>query len=50
MNYQLGEIVKHKDYKYETFKVIGIRENETELEGDYSAAYNIIQKDWINNQ
>jgi hypothetical protein len=31
----------------EAFKVVGIRETEVELEGDYSGAYNIIQRGWM---
>ena len=32
---------------HEPFKVVGIRENQVELEGDYSAMNNIIGKQWF---
>jgi hypothetical protein len=51
MNYKLGQIVYHKDvYNYkEPLKVIGIKENKLELEGDYSGGtHNVKQSDWLN--
>lgn len=31
----------------EPMRVVGIREKEVELEGDYSGAYNFIQQCWM---
>lgn len=50
MKYELNEIVYHKDiYNYkEPLKVVGIRANELELEGDYSGGTSCItQKNWL---
>ena len=33
----------------EPFKIVGIRENQVELEGDYSAMNNIIGKQWFDD-
>lgn len=48
-HFELGMMVFH-DNIYdgnERMKVVGIRENEIELEGDYSGGtHNVIQKDW----
>jgi hypothetical protein len=33
-------------YQNERFTVVGIREKELELSGDWSAMYSIIQTDW----
>lgn len=34
---------------HEPMKVVGIRQNEVELEGDYSGGtHNVTQRDWIN--
>lgn len=48
--FKLGDWVTHEklyDHK-ETMKVVGIRENELELEGDYSGGtHNVCQKDWL---
>lgn len=45
-DFQLFEWVKISSMSSEVFKVVGIREDQLELEGDWSQAYNIIQKDW----
>lgn len=34
----------------EPFKIVGIREHEVELEGDYSGMNNIIGKQWFNKK
>lgn len=35
---------------HEPFKIVGIRENEVELEGDFSGGtHNVSQKDWFND-
>lgn len=50
MNFSLGQIVYHKDvYEHkEQLKIVGIRENELELEGDYSGGtHNVKQKQWM---
>lgn len=50
MKYNLNDTVYHKDfYNYKKpFKVVGIRQHEIELEGDFSCnAQNIIQKCWV---
>lgn len=47
---QLGMFVFHESiYKgRELMKVVGIRYNEVELQGDYSGGtHNVIQKDWL---
>ena len=48
--FEIGELVYHKDvYEHkEALKIVGIRETELELEGDYSGGTNnVIQKDWL---
>lgn len=50
MNFQLGQTVYHRDvYEHkERLKIVGIREKELELEGDYSGGtHNVIQKQWM---
>jgi len=50
MNLSLGETVYHKDIYWgkEPMKVVGIRREEVELEGDYSGGtHNVCQKSWI---
>ena len=50
MKIELGMIVYHEDCYNgkEPLKVIGIRENEVELEGDYSGGtHNVCQRDWL---
>lgn len=47
---KLGQIVYHRDVYYhrEPLKIVGIRENEIELEGDYSGGtHNFTQKKWM---
>tara|TARA_B100000767_G_C19258660_1_gene326297 strand:- start:76 stop:282 length:207 start_codon:yes stop_codon:yes gene_type:complete len=49
MDLKLGQKVYHKDIYWgkEQMKVVGIRETEVELEGDYSGGtHNVCQKDW----
>jgi hypothetical protein len=49
MDLKLGQKVYHKDIYWgkEQMKVVGIREKEVELEGDYSGGtHNVCQKDW----
>jgi hypothetical protein len=37
-------------YGHEPFKVVGIRENQVELEGDFSGGtHNVCQKDWFDD-
>lgn len=48
--FELGQTVYHREiYQHrEPMKVVGIREFELELEGDYSGGtHNIIQKQWM---
>lgn len=48
-NLRLGQIVYHKDIYWgrEPMKIVGIRETEVELEGDYSGGTHCVcQKDW----
>lgn len=50
MSFKLNQIVYHRQiYNHkEPLKIVGIRENELELEGDYSGGtHNIIQKQWM---
>ena len=36
---------------HEPFKVVGIRENQVELEGDFSGGtHNVCQKDWFDDE
>lgn len=49
-NFQIGQTVYHeKVYRYrEPLKIVGIRENELELEGDYSGGTHCVcQKSWM---
>jgi recombinational DNA repair protein RecR len=48
-DFKLGQTVYHRDvYQHqEPLKIVGIRETELELEGDYSGQYNVIQKQWM---
>lgn len=49
MDLKLGQKVYHKDIYWgkEQMKVVGIRETEVEIEGDYSGGtHNVCQKDW----
>jgi hypothetical protein len=49
-NFKLGQTVYHRkvyDHR-EPLKIVGIRENELELEGDYTGGiYNVCEKDWL---
>lgn len=48
-NLKLNQIVFHKDIYWgrEPMRIVGIREKEVELEGDYSGGtHNVCQKDW----
>lgn len=50
MEFKIGEFVYHRDvYEHtERLKIVGIRHNELELEGDYSGGTNcVIQKQWL---
>lgn len=50
MNFSLGQTVYHKKvYNYkEPLKIVGIRENELELEGDFSGGtHPVCQKEWL---
>ena len=50
MELKLGQMVYHKDIYWgrEQMKVVGLREKEVELEGDYSGGTNnVCQKDWM---
>jgi hypothetical protein len=50
MNIFLGQKARHKDlYKgKETLKIVGIRENEVLLEGDFSdGTHNVKQESWV---
>lgn len=49
MNLELGQLVYHKDIYNgrEQMKIIGIRKDHVELEGDYSGGtHNVCQSDW----
>jgi hypothetical protein len=49
-NIKIGERVYHKDIYdgKELMKIVGIRETEVELEGDYSGGtHSVCQKDWL---
>lgn len=49
-NFQLGQIVYHRDvYNHkEPLKIVGIREHQLELEGDYSGGTNNVrQQQWL---
>ena len=53
MKLELGMKVYHKDIYdgKEQMKIVGIRENEIELEGDYSGGtHNVCQKDWCSKE
>ena len=46
----LGQIVYHTDlyWGHEPMKIVGLRETQVELEGDYSGGtHNVCQKDWM---
>lgn len=48
--FKLGQTVFHRDVYYhrEPLKIVGIREHELELEGDYSGGTHcVIQKQWM---
>ena len=50
MKVRLGQIVYHAELYHgkEPMKVVGIRESELELEGDYSGGTHlVIQKSWM---
>ncbi len=50
MEFKLGQTVYHKDvYNYrEELKVVGIREDQLECEGDYSGGtHNTLQRCWL---
>lgn len=50
MKLELGQTVYHEKIYCgkEPMKVVGIREKEVELEGDYSGGtHNVCQKDWL---
>lgn len=62
MNYKKIPIKGHKTlnfypvyveriyYGHEPFKIVGIRENQVELEGDFSGGtHNVTQRDWFND-
>ena len=47
---RIGQKVYHKDLYWgrEQMKVVGLRENEVELEGDYSGGtHAVCQRDWM---
>jgi hypothetical protein len=48
-NLRLGQTVYHRDvYSHaEPLKIVGIREDQVELEGDYSGMYNQISRSWM---
>lgn len=49
-SFKIGDIVYHRSvYEHkEPLKVVGIRENELELEGDYSGGTHcVIQRSWL---
>jgi len=49
-SFHIGQTVYHRDVYYhkEPLKVVGIRERELELEGDYSGGTNnVVQKQWM---
>ena len=37
-------------YGHEPFKIVGVRENSVELEGDYSAMNNTLGREWFNDE
>ena len=48
-NLRLGQNVYHKDIYWgrERMKIVGLREKQVELEGDYSGGtHNVCQKEW----
>ena len=48
--FKIGQTVYHRDvYNHkEPLKIVGIREYELELEGDYSGGtHNVVQKQWM---
>jgi len=45
--YKLGDLVSHPS-DLAPFKVVGIRENELEIEGDFSGGtHNVCQRGWV---
>src|SRR6186713_2236967 len=45
--YKLGDLVMHS-IDTAPFKVVGIREDEIEIEGDFSGGtHNVCQQDWV---
>ena len=49
-NLRFGQMVYHKDLYWgrEQMKIVGLRENEVELEGDYSGGtHNVCQRGWM---
>ena len=47
---RLNQMVYHKDIYWgcEQMKIVGIREHEVELEGDYSGGTHMVcQRDWL---
>lgn len=49
-NIRLNVLVYHKEIYWgkEQMKIVGIREKEVELEGDFSGGtHNVCQKDWM---
>ena len=50
MDFKIGQTVYHRNvYQHqESLKIVGIREHELELEGDYSGGtHNVCQKQWM---
>ena len=45
-DFRIDEKVRTDYYENEVFVITGIRKNELELEGDWSAMYNVIDKSW----
>jgi hypothetical protein len=47
-NYNLGDLVYH-ECDNAPFKVVGVRFNSIEIEGDFSGGtHNVVQRDWVN--
>jgi hypothetical protein len=46
---KIGQTVYHRDvYRHkEPLKIVGIKETEVELEGDFSGMYNVKQRQWM---
>lgn len=50
MDLKLGMVVYHEELYggRERMEIVGLRETEVELEGDYSGGtHNVCQKDWL---